>query len=71
MLVGKARSLPQSGAPEMARVGSWPCYHILDKTGRATRGKHSNLFDPFIRYEEKGFITLAPGASVLKLLCAK
>jgi hypothetical protein len=63
MFVGRARSLPNNGAPEMCftRVGSYhSCEHytILE---RLARDKHSNLLQKFITYNCKIFIAFAPG----------
>jgi hypothetical protein len=59
--VGKARSLPKSGAPEMCFTLVGSCltckqYTILE---RLSRGKRSSLLQKFVTYDRKQFNNIA------------
>ena len=62
IFVGKARSLPYSGAPErfFDRVGSCFINSHLTRLERLVMDKHSSLLRKLVNYGEKSFITLAP-----------
>ncbi len=68
LFVGKARSLPLSGAPErcFTWVGSWLiCKHytILE---RLSRDEHSILLQKFVTYGYKKFYNIGPWAQCYK-----
>ncbi len=44
-----------------------PYLQTLDLAGEACQEKHASLLQTFVNYGHKSFITLTPGANVLKL----
>ncbi len=61
MFVGKARSLPKSGAPKRCFIwaGSGST-HKLTRLERLGRDKPSSLLRKFVNYERKKFYNIGP-----------
>jgi hypothetical protein len=71
MFVGKARSLPLSGAPEryFILLESNLSHKHWTRLGKLkVTSKHSSLSQIFINYGCKKFITLSPEPHIIKLL---
>jgi hypothetical protein len=58
--LGKARSLPYSGAPEryFTRVGSGLTHEHWTRLERPVKDKHSSLFQTFVNYVRKKFYNI-------------
>ncbi len=67
MFVGKARSLPWSGAPEMCftRIGSGLTQKHRTRLEKNASDKHSNLFQKSENYGHKKFYNIEPGCNVV------
>jgi hypothetical protein len=72
IIVGEARSLTLSGAPErcFTWVGSGITRKYYNRLERLARDKHSSLLHKFANYGQKSFITLGSGPKIIKLITA-
>jgi hypothetical protein len=63
MLVGKARSLPQNGAPErcFTQIGSGLTRKYYTRLERLAMDKHTSLLRNSVNYDRENFIVQAPG----------
>jgi hypothetical protein len=73
MFVGKASSLPESGAPEMCFtwVGSWLTHKHYTILERLAGDKHSSLFQKFVAYDCKKFYNIGPRMSMGRVMLSK
>ncbi len=71
MFVGKARSLPQNGAPErcFTRLSSSLAYKQQTRLEWIARDKHSSLLQKFVNYGQKKFHNIGPRRQCYKPFC--